>query len=289
MKRSLFLMGVAMFLFTAISCGGGGDGGGNNDDTCVDVAGKWEMTEVVDATNCGEGTYTEYTTYTVTQNGCNITVVPGSNTDLRFNGTVKGNHISWTGSWPEEGGTTTAKINVTINADSISGSASWSWTDGTERCSGTTQLTGTRTTSGNGEEMGTASVRFFNNLQCGDNNFTATLTVCGQTFSSYSGNWSSCDDITPDTCTVSLYVQTASCGTLSYSTSYSFEEGSVYNFLLDIQDQNPALGVYRQTGDCSTDLPGEAGVSGLGLDLEKIESVIDTIESNAGLQSIDSQ
>lgn len=277
-KRLWLSMGLIIFLATAICCGGGGDGDSDHGGTCANAAGTWEMTEQVDATDCGEGTYTEYPTYTVTQSGCNITVVPSSNPSLRFNGSINGNQISWSGSWPEDNGTTTADISATINGNSISGSASWSWTDGTDSCTGTTQITGTRLI---------ASVRFWNNLTCNGNNFTATLTVCGQTFTSVSGNWSSCDDITPGICTVSLHAQTGACGTLSESISYPFDEGSVYNFALTLEGENPALGVNTQPGDCATNTPWLTAISELGADLENIEAVMDTFESSAGLQSMD--
>lgn len=279
-------MGLVLFLAAAICCGGGGDGDSHHNGTCANAAGTWNMTERVDATDCGEGTYTENVTYTVTQSGCNITVVPSSNPGLRFSGSINGNKLSWQGSWPEDDGTTTAKISATIDGDSISGSSSWSWSDGTDSCNGTTQITGTRVDGGDGTE--TASVRFFNNLTCGGNNFTATLTVCGQTFTSVSNDWSSCDDITPGTCTLSLHAQTGACGTLSESTSYSFEEGSVYNFVLDLDDQdNVVLGVNVQDGDCDTNTPWRTGVGELGVEIEKIETVMDTFGSNVGLQSID--
>jgi hypothetical protein len=288
-KRLLLLMGSVVFLGIAICCGGGGDGDSdnNNDGTCVNAAGTWNMTERVDATDCRDGTYNEEITYTVTQSDCNITVVPSTNPSLRFSGSISGKKISWKGSWPEEGGTTTADVNATIDGDSISGSASWSWTDGTDSCEGTTQITGTRVDAGNGAE--TASVRFYNNLRCNNNNFTAILTVCGQTFTSLSGDWSSCDDITPGTCTVSYRAQTGGCGTLSNSYSHSFEEGLVYNFALNLEGNNHYLGINVQSGGCSTNTPWRTGASELGVNVVKIETVMDTFESHAGLQSIDSQ
>lgn len=284
MKRILLWMGMVVFLVAVISCGGGGDGDGGGGGTCEEVAGTWDMTEVVDATDCGDGTYTENITYTVTQNGCNITVVPSSNPSLSFSGSVNNDRISWKGSWPEDGGTVTATIDITINGNSLSGSATWSWTDGSDSCSGTTQLSGTRTGGGGG---GTASVRFFNNLTCNGTNFTATLTFCGQTLTSVSGNWSSCHDITPGTCTLSVNASTGGCGTLSDSMSYSITEGSVYNFALDLSGGNPALGVNEQTGDCSTTTPWRTSVSEIEAGLEKIEAVMDTFEYIPGLQSID--
>jgi hypothetical protein len=284
MKRILLWMGTVMFSLAVISCGGGGDGDSDNGGTCEDASGTWNMTEVVNATDCGEDTYTENITYTVTQNGCNITVVPSSDSSLSFSGSVDNDQVSWTGSWPEDGGTTTATIDITINGDSASGSATWSWTDGSDSCDGTTQISGTRTSSGGA----TASVRFFNNLTCSGSNFTATLTACGQTLTSVSGNWSSCYDITPGNCTISLHAQTTNCGTISDSITYTIEEGSVYNFALDLSGGNPALGVNVQTGgDCSTGTPWLTSVRELEAGLEKIEAVMDTFDYIPGLQSID--
>jgi hypothetical protein len=279
MKRLLFLMGLVLFLATTICCGGGGDGDSDDGGTCANAAGTWEMTERVDATDCGDGTYTQHRTYTVTQSGCTITVVPSDHPNLSFSGSMSGNQISWSGSWPEDGGTTTANISATINGDSISGSFSWSWTDGTDSCNGTTRINGTRLW---------AAVRFYNDLKCDDNSFAATLTVCGQTFTSYSTNWSSCEDIAPGTCTVSVHAQTEACGTLSTSGSYTFEEGSVYSIVYTIKDENLFLGVNIQTGDCSTNTPWLTGASELGVDLGKIEAVMDTFESDTGSHSIDS-
>ena len=59
-------------------------------------------------------------------------------------GIVDGNHISWSGSYPEEGGTTTANINLNISGNSLNGSASWTWSGFGEVCSGTTRISGTR-------------------------------------------------------------------------------------------------------------------------------------------------
>ena len=73
----LFLLLLSALIFTA--CGGGGDSS-SPPGTPVNVAGTWSTTERVNATACGEGTYTEYLTYTVTQSGSNITVRPQGTT-----------------------------------------------------------------------------------------------------------------------------------------------------------------------------------------------------------------
>lgn len=110
---------------------------------CVDFAGTWSTVQYEDGTDCGEGFYTFYEEYTVMQNGCDFTIATDTGT---YTGTVVGDRVSWTGSFPEEGGTTTATINLTITGDSISGSRNWTWADdySAYTCSGTTDITGTR-------------------------------------------------------------------------------------------------------------------------------------------------
>ena len=114
-------------------------------ETCQNVAGTWSVTEISDERNCGGGSAeTKYMTYRVSQNGCNISVTNTTYGVGPFSGTVDGNHISWSGSFPEEGGTTTANINLNISGNSLNGSASWTWSGFGEVCSGTTQNFGTR-------------------------------------------------------------------------------------------------------------------------------------------------
>ena len=133
---------IALGLITIVGSNGDGDGVTAPSGTCVDVAGYWSTTEVVDNRDCDGNIYTEYNTYTVTQDGCNITVVPS--TGGTFSGTVNGNQVSWTGSYPAGGGTETLTVSLTFSGDTFTGSASWTYTEGTYTCSGTTQITGTR-------------------------------------------------------------------------------------------------------------------------------------------------
>ncbi len=125
-------VGFAAVLLT--SCG---------DSTGPDVSGIWTITEVVNAVDCGEGTYTDTYTMTVTQSGNEITVLVSG---LAFTGTLEGNRLRWSGSYPEDAGITTLNADVTISDDgnSLSGSASWTWTDGSFSCSGTTQVSGVK-------------------------------------------------------------------------------------------------------------------------------------------------
>ncbi|NOY44626.1 MAG: hypothetical protein GXP50_04120 [Deltaproteobacteria bacterium] len=133
--------------------GGSGDGGseGSVDGTTGDVAdvsGSWTVHETVDGSDCGEGTTSDSYTIAVTQNGTQLAVTAQGNT---FAGTVSGNTLSWTGSYPEEGGTTTiTSLHLTLDAAGTSGggTVSWTWTDGTETCSGTTEITVNRAAAG---------------------------------------------------------------------------------------------------------------------------------------------
>lgn len=134
----IFYASLLVVLLTAYGCGGGS---GGDAATPADFSGTWETTEIDDATDCGEGVITESRTYTVTQDGANITVADAFGNV--FTGTVDGNYISWTGSYPEEGGTTTITIDVTISGDTITGTAAWTWL-GTTTCSGTTEISGNR-------------------------------------------------------------------------------------------------------------------------------------------------
>jgi hypothetical protein len=111
--------------------------------SCVNTAGTWYTTEHVNATACGEGYYYDYKTYVVTQNLCSITVAAGGST---FYGTINGNTLSWSGSYPDEGGTITLTVSLTTNnaGDYFSGSSSWTWSDGFDSCSGTTSVTGNK-------------------------------------------------------------------------------------------------------------------------------------------------
>jgi hypothetical protein len=112
---------------------------------CQNVAGTWSVTEINDERNCGGGSAeTEYMTYSISQNGCNISITNLTYGVGPFTGTVDGNHISWSGSYPEEGGTTTADISLNISGNNLNGSATWTWRGFGEVCSGTTRISGTR-------------------------------------------------------------------------------------------------------------------------------------------------
>jgi len=140
---------IVFGLIAFVACGGGGGDGGSPPQpqplvtTCEDVSGTWHTEEVNDQRSCGEGIVTKNLEYTVTQSGCNITVDAGKYGI--HSGTVNGNKIKYTGSYPEDGGgTTSINDNLTISNNSLTGSTTWTWREGNESCSGTTQITGTR-------------------------------------------------------------------------------------------------------------------------------------------------
>jgi hypothetical protein len=132
-------------LLSLLACGGGGGGGGDAPATPANVAGTWNVTETSTSNNCGEPVDPPYS-ITIAQSGSNLTVTTPSGV---FTGSISGNTVRWTGSYPEDGGTTTiTSLSATVSGNSFSGSSSWSWAGPGSPCSGSTNFTGTRTTSG---------------------------------------------------------------------------------------------------------------------------------------------
>ena len=144
----IILVSAAAIAMTA-TCGSSGGGSNNNactaSGTCsVNVTGTWSTTEQVSASACGSA-HTDYNSYTVSQTGCNV-VVSASGAGP-FNGSVNGSQICWTGSYSQNGGTTTiTSLNLTVDASgtSFQGTSHWTWSDGNTSCSGTTQVYGTK-------------------------------------------------------------------------------------------------------------------------------------------------
>ena len=75
-------------------------------------------------------------TVVITQTGDNVEVVDSYNGAV-YTGTVSGTNYTMSGSYPDEGGTTTITINLSLTSNT-SGSGSWTvhWTDGTYNCNG---------------------------------------------------------------------------------------------------------------------------------------------------------
>ena len=108
------------------------------------ILGNWNIEERVDASECGEGIYNDTYRLTVTgQTASSLTINSNGNS---FTGTFNGEVLSWSGSYAEDGGTTTSSLSATLSndCDTFTGSSIWSWNDNTFSCSGTTTFTATK-------------------------------------------------------------------------------------------------------------------------------------------------
>ena len=105
------------------------------------VEGKWRITETVDAVDCEEGVSVDTYEVLVLQDGNQLTV--GTPVGI-FEGFINGNTLDWSGSYPDDGGTTTESFSITFNAtiDSLTASSSWSWSGDGESCSGSSSAVG---------------------------------------------------------------------------------------------------------------------------------------------------
>jgi glucose dehydrogenase len=111
------------------------------DDSTFNVTGLWYITETEKPNTCDDPTGSF--NLSVVQSGKNVTVEVDYSGSI-MSGTYCGNVISSSGSYPEEGGTTTISVTATVSGNSLSGNAVWSWTDGFQDCSGTSVFTGAR-------------------------------------------------------------------------------------------------------------------------------------------------
>jgi len=113
--------------------------------TSSDLTGSgWSVAETGLTENCGDGlSNVNYSITVISYSGGTITVsTPVGNQS----GTYSGSNISYSGSYPEDGGTTTASASLTINSgyDELTGTSSWTWSDGSFTCNGTTSIVATR-------------------------------------------------------------------------------------------------------------------------------------------------
>ncbi len=149
---SIFITGSIITMLSACSSGGGDSAPAT---PIGDITGSWLVTSTADATACGEGTYVmDYTLDVTSQSGSEISYTSkgnkkGKNFSNNFTGTLSGNKLTSSGSYPEDGGTTTGSTTLTIGSTCsyFSGTGTWSWTDGTSSCSGTSKLSGIRNNS----------------------------------------------------------------------------------------------------------------------------------------------
>lgn len=134
--RRLLGLAVAALLVTACEDAPMGPEGG--------VAGNWSIQAFEDATNCGEGTDSYSLSVRIEQSTDNTLTVTIDGTD--YTGMLNGSTGTWSGSYDEDGGTTTEQYTVTFSNmnSSLSGGSTWTWSDGASSCSGTVTVTGTR-------------------------------------------------------------------------------------------------------------------------------------------------
>lgn len=161
MKKIIYST-LAVFIFLVItSCdsgGGGGDGGsgsGSGDGgsgsslpaaPIGDISGTWKVSEVSTSPTAGCSNIYNYN-ITVSQNGNKATVTDaGGNV---FRGTLSGNKLTWSGSYPEAPGTTTANVTATIgaNCSSFKATSTWSYSETGFSCNGTSEVSGLRVNS----------------------------------------------------------------------------------------------------------------------------------------------
>ncbi len=140
-----FLLLTGLLVLSACGGGGGGGGGGGNTTPIGVITGLWTVSETSDESACGgsSAAFSSYALNATNQSGNSLTVTNPSGT---FTGNISGSTLTWNGSYPEDGGTTTASMTATLDAscNSLSGSATWSWTNGASSCSGTSTFTATR-------------------------------------------------------------------------------------------------------------------------------------------------
>jgi hypothetical protein len=100
------------------------------------------------------------------------------------------------------------------------------------------------------------SHRFFNSLVCGGSKFTVKATICGESVSSQSGKWSSCEKTKPGTCKATIYANAGACGIINESANHTSKLGCNYDWVIDLQGSN--IDVWRIKtcpGTCSTPKP----------------------------------
>jgi hypothetical protein len=138
---------------------GGGDSGGDDGDASdvLDVSGSWNVTEVADESDCGQGINTKHYTVTIAQTGTTFTVQTPYGT---LRGSLNGSVGTWSGRGSEDGGTLQTSGSVTFSEDgngygvSYSAIETWTWDDGAFYCSGTSELSGSRGNAADGNGNG---------------------------------------------------------------------------------------------------------------------------------------
>ncbi|MDT8421627.1 MAG: hypothetical protein RQ754_14465 [Desulfuromonadales bacterium] len=216
-RRCLYLLLAAM-LVLMFGCGGGGGGSSKT----LDVAGVWTIVETSGENTCDEpvGVMETYD-ITVVQDGTDLTVTTPMGV---FSGSIAGDVVEWTGSFAEDGGTTTITLMdllVSEDGKSISGTADWTWTNGAFTCEGSMSVTATKKTTPDPPPSGLDLSGFWSVVEttgandCGDEvgvsfNYFAEITQDGNDLDIY---------ISPD-----MFSGTLDGDVISWTGSY-FEDG----------------------------------------------------------------
>jgi hypothetical protein len=139
---------VALLMLTACGGGGGAPAAGQEtpaastvpDAPIADLTGTWTITETGVSDCPAKSTFTRgpYQA-TIEQLNGHLTVQAFSSS---LTGSIAGDNVSWTGSYPEDGGTTTVTsmtLTVDVDGNILTGTAEWTWSDGRVSCAGTSQ------------------------------------------------------------------------------------------------------------------------------------------------------
>ncbi|WP_028865757.1 alpha/beta hydrolase-fold protein [Psychromonas aquimarina] len=108
-------------------------------DNCEQAAGIWTVQQVIDDTQCGGMGIMEKHSYTVSQVSCQISIAENGAV-----GQMIGSEVHWPAySYPINGGTTYIAKSITrVDDDKLTGQSHWTWSNGTQECSGTSEMNG---------------------------------------------------------------------------------------------------------------------------------------------------
>lgn len=105
-----------------------------------DVSGNWFLRIANNAVNCDLGEIIDAQALFITQDANAVSIL--NSTGNTLTGTINGDLLELTGEVDERGGTTTFdSVSITFSADTGAGNATWTWTDGTDSCNGTMDIT----------------------------------------------------------------------------------------------------------------------------------------------------
>lgn len=110
------------------------------------IAGTWRVNEATDASECGEGSYSD--TYTATVTPASANYVSVSANGITRPGVVGHNVMNYDVSFPEDGGTTRSSGTIYFDGDSFTGNGTFTYTEGGFSCSGSSSLSGVRLSGG---------------------------------------------------------------------------------------------------------------------------------------------